>query len=338
MDENGNHGILEFNTNSPGSLFLTSIARTIYEKLPCFQGKFDFSKKVVPQLIDDEEYFLEYLISFYQRVKQTIKKPSIAYLISKEYISSILDRDIFLEIGKRMGLDVFVADISDLEYSKEVGLSYQGQTIDFVWSKVLIRLGSENMFYSNELNVESNKYFQAIKDGKVFSLNSFHSSFVSENKKTLALLYDKRFSHLFNNCQLEAIKQLVIPSYVLHSKDPNYYDLKSKVLSNKDLYVIKGSLSGRGKSIFIGCEMTQEEWEKKLEEVVDGPFMIQKFVKSKVSQVLSPFSRNYEEMVTTFGIYLLGGKTCGNMIRSSPNLITNIHSSGLFQNFFVMEE
>ncbi|KAF2072167.1 hypothetical protein CYY_006510 [Polysphondylium violaceum] len=337
-NENGNIGIMEFNTATPGGLLIVPTLKKIFES--CDFLKDEVKTKEFPILpMDDTRCFLNYLIGLFQKIKETSLLPTIAFVLNKKHQSLFTDMDQFLQVGKEMGLDLLVAGYDELVYNGQV-LSYNGKGIDIIWNKFSMQAsvvnGRVTPQYYTETPEEAKDFIQAVKEQKVIALNGFPSYFISENKKTLALLLDKRFHHHFTNKQIKAIQSLILPTFVLSSNQDKFKEFKENIIKNKDEYVIKSSSDTRGRAIFIGKSMSQNDWNSLVEQSVDGPFVIQQFIKSKQSMAVCPQSANEVLMNTTLAIFILGGKASGLLSRCSPNLIHNVFSGGFMQVLYLV--
>ncbi|KAF2070774.1 hypothetical protein CYY_007906 [Polysphondylium violaceum] len=164
----------------------------------------------------------------------------------------------------------------------------------------------------------------------------FHHFSYLKTKKQLALLLDKRFHHHFTNEQIKAIQSLILPTFILKSNQDNFTEVKENIINNKDEYVIKSSTDSRGRAIFIGKSMNQDDWNSLVEQTVDGAFVIQKFIKSKQTMVVCPQSGKEVLMNTSLAIFIIEGKSVGLNARSSPSLIQNIFAGGIMQVIYLV--
>ncbi|KAF2069419.1 hypothetical protein CYY_009266 [Polysphondylium violaceum] len=330
-NENGDFGILEFNTGYPGCVLSSPCIKRIFESLQLINDS-DKNNTILCQT-DDNLFFFHYLIRLYQKKHQTQDLPTIAMVQNKNHYPLYTDEDQFLMLGKEQDIDVVsVPSYDQLVYNGKY-LTFQDKKIDVIWNKYAVGVenGKVRPHYYTTSPDEAKDFVQAVKDQNIITVNGFPSFFISENKKTMALLYDSSFHRHFTNDQIAAIRSLILPTYVLKSQDQEFLMLKESFIKLKDEYVIKGSCDARGKSIFIGKTTDQDQWNALIEKCVDGPYIIQSFIKSSESMVVCPRSKKEVSMKTTIAMFMVGGRASGILCRSSPSLIQNMMSNGIMQ-------
>ncbi|KYQ91718.1 hypothetical protein DLAC_07500 [Tieghemostelium lacteum] len=336
VDENGKMGIMELNTGCPGGILLTPFFKDLFEQLEWFEDHVN-TPGIQKQPFDNLDFFFKKMVNFYQEIKKTTHVPTMAFLTNKNRIGHT-DRNQFMAIGEKFGYNVLLAFYDELEYDG-THLSCNGKTIDLVWNKYDFSIEDGKVkpwFYTKSID-ETKNFLQAVSDGNVLSWNGFLSYLVGESKKTLALLCDERFHYLFTQDQVKAIKELCLPTFVLQSSNPEMMKLKQTIMDNKNVYVVKSSTDTRGRGIFIGDEMDQSKWNDAVDKAVDGPFVIQQFVKSQKTMVLDPYTKSLMPMNATLGFLIVEGQAAGYFSRCSPNLINNVHSAGVPQVSYVVQ-
>eukprot|EP01132_Coremiostelium_polycephalum_P000464 gene464-588_t len=336
-NEKNQFGILELNSGHPGLVLMAPNYRNLFLQAHRFDGADE--NKFLSLPMENLSFWYDHLTKVYQETRNTVRKPCIAFIHHATYGPITTDLGEFLLFGKNFGYDVMVGTYDQLVYNGEY-LSVNGKRIDVLWNKCRILLDDNGKFhpgmYEHSLD-EVKPLMDAYKDKNVLFVNGLLSEFVSESKKTLAMLRDPKFQYLFTSEQQDAIKELVLPTFVIHSNQAGYLNVKKQVSQNKDEYVIKKALDSRGRSIFIGKQFNQEDWDQLVEKSVDGPYVIQNFIDSKHSLVIHPKTKTETIMTTTLAFYIIGGRSAGYMVRSSPSLIHNIFHSGFLQPSFVQK-
>ncbi|MCZ6913790.1 MAG: hypothetical protein O7C59_04445, partial [Rickettsia endosymbiont of Ixodes persulcatus] len=108
---------------------------------------------------------------------------------------------------------------------------------------------------------------------------------IGGTKKLLVLLRSKKYSHLFTEKELAAIRELCLPTY--DSNDPEKLEDAKK---NKGKYVLKKSNSRRGWEVTIGKNADQEEWERLLKS--QGTSVLQDYVDLYTEKILDPTEKH----------------------------------------------
>eukprot|EP01132_Coremiostelium_polycephalum_P004304 gene4304-5387_t len=336
---NGDYGIMELNGGCPAGVLTVQAIREVYEsKIPIFK---DLNKRgIYRTALEDMNFFYRYLIQYYQEWTNNQKIPTLAFMINNKFRPITSDTMMFLKYGRENGYKVMLAYYDQVDYDGSC-LCFNGEKIDVAINKFDFYIEDGKLrpcFYSEHIK-EVDKFILAVKDRNVLLVNSFPSFFIGENKKTMAVLFDDKIAgKYFNDQQKKAIQSLVLPTYTLNSKNLQFKSHLSEFIFNKDKYVIKSSMNIRGRSVFIGKEKSQEEWDSLIQQCIDGPFIIQKFVKSLETMVLCPQTKSLIPMNTTVAFFIFGGKVSGCFIRSSPELTTNINQKkGVIQFPYITE-
>eukprot|EP01132_Coremiostelium_polycephalum_P003208 gene3208-4019_t len=342
-NENGQFGVLELNTAHPGGLLMIPYLKSCYEE----KNQIDMAEKYkinfLPVSMDDLYFWFKHLTQFFQEVRNTNRNPCIAYINHATFRTIKTDMEEFLFLGEKYGYDVMVGTYDQLEYNGEF-LSINGKRIDIVWNKIDSIINengnSQPCMYEHSLE-EVKPMMEAYKDKKVLFVNSLLSEVVSESKKILAILRDPEFQYLFNREQQIAIQELILPTFVLNSKSNRFLELKNQISKKKDEFVIKSSYDTRGRMIFIGKQCSQEEWDQLVLQSVDKPYVIQKFIHSKSTMVCDPKTGTEIPMTSTLAFFLVGGRSSGYIVRSSPSLIHNVYGgvgTGILQPTYVFQD
>ncbi len=236
-----------------------------------------------------------------------------------------------------MGYDAFHAYVQEVKYEKE-NLFYQNKKIDLVHHKfdAFIKENGQDRpcIYEHNIN-EIKDYIQCLKDKNTVCINPLPSMKVAENKRVLALLHDRNIRKFLKKNEIEAINKLVPDTRCLKSNDK---ELLSKVLNNKNEYVIKNVLDTRSRGVFIGKDLEQKDWKIIVKNSIDFPRIIQKYVQHK-SEMVHPINQeNKIKMFSNIALYLVKGKGSGLLCRASTGLKSNFYASGILRPVYIFND
>ena len=145
----------------------------------------------------------------------------------------------------------------------------------------------------NELNAILTSYLNK----SVNIINPF-GSVITQNKFSLSFFYD--YFNLFN-----PEFQRIITSFIPETRRMQDIDYKE---INKDDWVLKSDYGCEGEEVLIGKNVTQDEWNEYLNEIVFEHWIAQKYF--QIARYKDIYYPNY-------GIFLITGKACGIFTRLS---------------------
>jgi len=305
--------------------------------------------------------YKEYCINF---GKQELKDPFIAVVCSHN--SSIRrDVDFIVYFLKEKGLHVNYADPRDFVYDGKV-LKLNGEEVHIVYRdniKDFFRSESTGKIHSNLRNKVLNYtktaclhnrflnhylkkgYFghaediiQAYADNNICIINPF-SSRICAQKSTFALIQDDRFKPLFNEEELSVINKY-IPWTRIFGSYKTYYDYKQIDLvpfikRHRQKFVLKPNSGFGGKGVVIGSEISQTEWEKKINLIIASglKYVVQEYVNIPTedfpvysSGILEGFSPQF----VNINFWGMDGKFAGAYVRASHKKVINVAQGGRY--------
>ncbi|MFN7096600.1 MAG: hypothetical protein ACK4PR_03440, partial [Gammaproteobacteria bacterium] len=209
--EEGNFKLLETNCDCPGAIILVSIIDRACSSIG--MENFVGYHKPYLQPINDENYFINSLLRLYKETKGDYI-PNIAFL-SSQYRSITSDMDLLERVSKKIGINGIHAKVQDLAYKR--GRVYaKNIAIDLAYQKfdafIDDDMQAKPCIYEKSPE-EVRAYFTGIKDKKIITVNSFPSSLIAENKRSLAYLQQDQFKKNFSDKENEAINKLIPKTY-----------------------------------------------------------------------------------------------------------------------------
>jgi uncharacterized circularly permuted ATP-grasp superfamily protein len=167
-------------------------------------------------------------------------------------------------------------------------------------------------------------------------VNSFPSSLVAENKRTLAILLNPKIRQYFTMEENEAIDQLLPLTYSFTNKNDNK-ELQQEIMKNKNKYVIKRTIDTRGRGVWVGANCSQYEWNKLVHQSIGGPYIVQEYIPHQQDEVYSAENQPVlSNMYSNMAIFIISGKPAGLIARASRDVITNVGKSGCFRPVFII--
>ena len=174
----------------------------------------------------------------------------------------------FKETFINNGIDCEICDIRDLRFDGNNLTTKEGKKIDAVYKRITL---DDLLPFKDSEGVVA--LIDAALNDKVCPIDWFNSQIVHD-KQLFAVLHMTQTQKLLNESEKEFIR-LHIPETKFLSKDLE--DLKTYI-DNKDNYLVKPISSRDAQNVFVGYEMSQKEWENKIEKCAKvETYIIQKF-------------------------------------------------------------
>src|SRR3989344_3354432 len=109
-------------------------------------------------------------------------------------------------------------------------------------------------------------------------INDLRTILLVHDKRLLAVLSDDK---LLKKYSTENEREVIKPGLIKTIAIQSYDDLKEEVSENKDEWVLKHALKGKGNQVYIGPELSEEEWKIACDTARKGSFVAQKYVNQK---------------------------------------------------------
>ena len=234
----------------------------------------------------------------------------------------------------REGFPTVIADPRDLTFER--GRLRVGEfPIDIVYKRVVIHEFLERLGTDNPL-------VKAYAAGAVCMANSFRSK-VAHKKAGFAILSNPEFEHLFDREQLDIIRQHVPWTRVVSSDVTTYegteIDLFDFMRAEKEQLVLKPNDDYGGHGVFIGWEMTADEWEQAIALTFERPYVVQERVEVQKQQLpMFGDGVSLEELYVDFNPFLFHNRAEGALIRLSSAALLNVTSGGGQTALLVLED
>lgn len=312
---------LEFNADSPGGIGYNDVMTRFYLELPIFQI---LKKKYSYRFhhINTSKHLLKSLLDCYERFGGK-KKPTIG-LIAWDHIKTYPEFTFIKECFEKEGYKTIIANPRALEYRKN-SLCFKDTKIDLVLRKVLT---SQILKYSDELK----GLIKAYKENRACFANPLNS-FLLSMKGVLAMLTDKKYGYLFTQKEKKIAKEVIPWTRKVEETKTEYkgkeVDLLNLIVKNKKSFVLKPCDLFGAEGVFIGSGTKQSDWEQTIKKGLTARYIVQEKVKlPEETFPLSASPLSFEERNLNLGIYALGGRFSGGILRFSSSAIINTIGGG----------
>lgn len=291
-----NFKFCELNTDGSSAMNEDSVLSDIMLESKALK---DFSKD---KDIDDFELFktwVEESISIYKQTKDAKENPNIAIVDFKESASK-MEFLKFQKTYKDAGYNCIIADPRDLQY-KDGALFHKDYKIDLVYRRMV-------SYEIIEKREEIEDFLQAYKNKAFVCIGTIRSQ-VAHNKIFFKILHDEDTLKYLKEDERDFVKNH-IPYTGTFGGDK---DIFKKVLQNKDKYIMKPMDLNASQGVYVGRDLSYEEWKKRLEDSFDKNYIYQEY--------FDPFQRDFllmtddrfkeESFKTTIGMFMYNEKVKG---------------------------
>ncbi|MFT5641738.1 MAG: hypothetical protein ACI9A7_001843 [Cyclobacteriaceae bacterium] len=210
----------------------------------------DFSKKhdLDSYRVEEYEAFMDFM------VEKIGDRDSVCVIKGRDKIQS---SRFFMPIFRNAGLDV-----------KEISYEDVWENRDFLKKSLVI-----NECMMDEIETLSREELELLADAHL--INDYRNIFIAHDKRFFTILQDRAVQkQILTDDEMSLLNSFLIDT---HQCDSDTYD-KQEVIMNKDAWILKHVSLGRSREIFAGLELSQEEWEIKIESINPTDYILQKWV------------------------------------------------------------
>lgn len=181
------------------------------------------------------------------------------------------DFEIFKKAYERAGVNCVIADMLDFKYDeKNNALMYNDKKIDMVYRRAVT---SEIM----EKYDESIEFIKAYLSNAFVCVGSFRSQ-IAHNKTFFEVLHRDEVKSFLDEDDLMFIEDHV-PFTARFEGDDDFFE---EIVKNKDQYIFKPNDLRGARGVFVGKELSEDEFRQKAKEVFNNGFIYQKFIDKKL--------------------------------------------------------
>jgi uncharacterized circularly permuted ATP-grasp superfamily protein len=316
----------EYNAESPaGAGYSQRLAELFAEHslMARFKERFDVRYyRPVAELLDA-------LMATYREWGGTARPPRVAIVDWREvptFSEFELLRDAFIDAG----VPTVIHDPRDLEFDGRA-LTAEGERIDFVYRRVLIN----DIIARRD---ECRALVDAYRAKAVCVANNLRCK-IAHKKAFFAILTDRRYHHLFDPADLEAVSAHVPRTRTLD--DPGIF---SVALGDRERFVLKPNDEYGGSGVKLGWETSQKDWDHALSTArihgTGSGWILQERinVRRETFPICDGDQTVQRDMLVDLAPYLFRGKIAGFLTRLSATGLANVTSGGGQVPAFVVSE
>ena len=329
------YSFVELNGESPAGVAYADSATEIFKELPVMKK---FCEKYEVETLEGRSKLLAVLLSCYEEFlgRQPEKNPVIAIVDLKD-LPTLKEFELFKEYFEFHGYTSIICSPDELEFDGK-NLIYKGVAIDIVYKRLLV-----NEYLP--IIKSAPALLEAYRAGAICMVNSFRAKLVHK-KAIFAVLTNERYAHLFNESELEAIKNHVPWTRKFREEKTinkgETIDLVEWTRRNAKKLVLKPNDDYGGHGIYIGWASTREEWDEAIKvALADGDYLVQERVQTskELFPMLDP-AGNFQmiEQLVDLDPLLFNGVVGSAFTRLSSSELANVSSGGGMVPTFIIRE
>lgn len=264
----GHPWFIEYNAESPAGIAFCDILTEMFHRLPAMR-QWDRSDSL--GTYEARAHLLETILWAYRTWGGT-GIPSMA-VVDWEHVVTRRDFELCTEYFRAHGVPTVIVDPRRLRYRD--GALWDGERrITLVYRRVLLHELLDKADEARDL-------LQAYRDGAICMVNSPRSKLL--HKKALFALLDDGTVDLPMTAEEQEIVQRTIPwTRLMEPGDTTYHDrtvdLGRFVLAERERLALKPVDDYGGRGVVLGWETPSEEWERAVENAMDGGYVVQERV------------------------------------------------------------
>ena len=319
------YSFVELNGESPAGVAYADSATEIFQNLPVMKK---FAEKYDVQGFDGRPKMLDVLLGCYEEFlgKKPEEKPVIAIVDLKD-LPTQKEFELFKEYFESQGYTALICSPDELEFDGK-RLIYKDVAIDIVYKRLLVNEYLPIIDSAPAL-------LEAYRAGAICMVNSFRSKIVHK-KAIFAVLTNEKYAYLFNENELEAIKNHVPWTRKFREEKTEHYgediNLVEWTRRNLNKLVLKPNDDYGGHGIYIGWASTEDEWDEAINVALEnGDYLVQERVQT--SREVFPMlddAGNFQmiEQLVDLDPLLFNGVVGSAFTRLSSTELANVSSGG----------
>ena len=319
------YSFVELNGESPAGIAYADAAYDIFSSLPVMK---QFAEEYNLGEMHGRRFMLDVLLESYEEYlgRKPDRAPRIA-IVDLADVPTVKEFELFREFFEEAGYPSIICTPQQLEF-KNNRLSCEGLEIDVVYKRVLV---NEYLPIMDDFPA----LLEAYRAGAICMVNSFRSKLIHK-KALFAVLTDRRYAHLFNDSELDAIRAHVPWTRLVREEHSDYNDQKIDLLefirNNNQRLVLKPNDDYGGHGITIGWNAGSAEWETAIQRALaNGDYLVQERVPTarEIFPALTSDGRlEFAEQLVDLDPLLFNGKVGSAFTRLSASELANVTSGG----------
>lgn len=322
-EESGKAKFCEINTDGTGAMRECMEIQKAFAQTNVFN---EISKKYSLKFDDLYEKLVDSILSSYFKSDYKTENPVIAIVDYAEN-SYMIEYLTIKHAFEKRGYECIMANLPDLDF-KHKYLYYGDKKIDLVYRRaqtceLMNKIGESKAFIKNAL------------EGRTAVMGHFKTQ-VAHNKMLFALLDKPQIQKILTDEENAFIKEYFPFTTQMKNGNYNFNEIKY----SKNNWVVKPKDMYGASNVYVGCDLTQQEWEDALEKAISEDFILQEYCpayKIKNSYFDKEGNLIEDRFGTMIGLYVFGGKLVGFLPRASNKGIIAGYNGGFSMGTFTEE-
>ncbi|MCI8306053.1 circularly permuted type 2 ATP-grasp protein [Adlercreutzia muris] len=225
------------------------------------------------------EPWVRTFLDIYDTYRFKVEHPRIAIC---DYLENgVVDEfHIFAEKFRETGVECVVADVRDLAFDGEVLTTPDGLPVHAIWRRSVTNDVLE--FWD-----DSQALIDAVRARKVALIGAF-SGHIVHDKQLFEVLFAPETQAFLTEEEIAFVEETVPMTAFLDESVVNL----AQIRANKDEWIVKPTDHYGADNVYAGCEVSQQEWERVIDEFANGragyPFIVQRYIRPFKTDTLPP--------------------------------------------------
>lgn len=260
-EENGSFQFCEINTDGTSAMNEDYVLNQAIELNPAHQAMKRRHKFSVFELYDS---WVKTFLSIYQTYEKRREHPHVAIVDFLEN-ASITEFEEFRRRFEKAGISCEIAEITQLSYENHRLISPLGRPIDAVYRRAVT---TDVMARKEEVR----PFLEAVKNQDVCLIGAFRTQII-HNKWLFKMLHEEPTLALLDPRERSFVKAHVPYTNLLAEGSAR----RNQLLREKDRWLIKPLDSYASRGVWAGCDCTEEEWEKHIDDSMGQNYIYQEY-------------------------------------------------------------
>ena len=187
---------------------------------------------------------------------------------------------IFAEKFREAGVECVVADVRELSFDGEVLTTPDGLPVNAIWRRSVTNDVLEFWDDSQDL-------INAVRARKVALIGAF-SGHIVHDKQLFEVLFAPETQAFLTEEEIAFVEETVPMTAFLNDDQVNI----DQIRANREEWIIKPTDHYGADNVYAGCEVSQEEWERVIDEFANEragyPFIVQRYIRPFKTDTLPP--------------------------------------------------
>ncbi len=225
------------------------------------------------------EPWVRTFLDIYDTYRFKVEHPRIAIC---DYLENgVVDEfHIFAEKFREAGVECVVAEVRELAFDGEVLTTPDGLPVHAIWRRSVTNDVLE--FWD-----DSQALIDAVRARKVALIGAF-SGHIVHDKQLFEVLFAPETQAFLTEEEIAFVEETVPMTAFLDESVVNL----AQIRANKDEWIVKPTDHYGADNVYAGCEVSQQEWERVIDEFANGragyPFIVQRYIRPFKTDTLPP--------------------------------------------------